>query len=155
MKYYLKALNTNNRDLRTALLFTIQENNYLFSCPDGFQRVANAQKMKFGKIKHVFLPSLHPDYFAGFPGFFLSAREAMNAHADEKSDFGLMVVGPENVRDKMSLSTSFTGDYYTHLDVFEMPHVVSELVNGVEEAKDEEVKGEEMVVDSDIDAPSK
>jgi hypothetical protein len=39
MKYIIKALNTNNRDLKTALLFTINDildKMYLFSCPDGF-----------------------------------------------------------------------------------------------------------------------
>jgi hypothetical protein len=44
MKYLLKALNTNNRDLKTAILFSIiegKDQNYLFNCPDGFQRVAN------------------------------------------------------------------------------------------------------------------
>lgn len=46
MKYLLKALNTNNRDLKTALLFSITEGtnqnfSYIFNCPDGFQRVAN------------------------------------------------------------------------------------------------------------------
>ena len=71
-------MNTNNRDLRTGLLFKIEdkkEQTYLFSCPDGFQRVANFQKLKFGKVKVFFVPSLDPDHFAGFPGFFLSSRE--------------------------------------------------------------------------------
>jgi len=40
MKYLIKAICTNNRDLKTALLFTIEEAQYLFNCPDGFQRVA-------------------------------------------------------------------------------------------------------------------
>ena len=81
MKYNLKALNTNNRDLRTALLFQIsdkKEQTYLISCPDGFQRIANYQKLKFGKVKVVFVPSLNPDHFGGFPGFFLSSRESKN-----------------------------------------------------------------------------
>jgi ribonuclease BN (tRNA processing enzyme) len=81
MRYNLKALTTNNRDLCTALLFQIQhtrEQTYLFSCPDGFQRIANYQKLKFGKVKVVFVPSLHPDHFGGFPGFFLSSRESKN-----------------------------------------------------------------------------
>ncbi len=81
MKYILKALNTNNRDLRTALMFQIshtKEQTYLFSCPDGFQRIANYQKLKFGKVKVVFVPSTNPDHFGGFPGFFLSSRESKN-----------------------------------------------------------------------------
>jgi ribonuclease BN (tRNA processing enzyme) len=38
--------------------------------------------MKFGKVKLVFVPSLSPDHFAGFPGFFLSAREASTCDAN-------------------------------------------------------------------------
>ena len=40
MKYILKAMTTNNRDLKTSILFSIEEKSYLFNCPDGFQRVA-------------------------------------------------------------------------------------------------------------------
>ena len=77
MKYLLKALTTNNRDFKTSLVFSVYDlvdRMYLFSCPDGFQRVADVQKLKFQKVSFVFLPSLSPDHFAGFPGFFLSAR---------------------------------------------------------------------------------
>jgi len=40
MKYRLISLCTNNRDLRTAVIFCIEERYYLFGCPDGFQRIA-------------------------------------------------------------------------------------------------------------------
>jgi ribonuclease BN (tRNA processing enzyme) len=37
------------------------------------------QKMKFNKVRYVFLSSLNPDHYGGFPGFYLSAREACAA----------------------------------------------------------------------------
>jgi ribonuclease Z len=40
MKYLLKAITTNNRDLKTALYVVFEERAYLFNCPDGFQRMA-------------------------------------------------------------------------------------------------------------------
>ena len=76
MKYVLKAITTNNRDLKTALYLAFDEKAYLFNVPDGFQRMALNQKMKFGKVRYVFLSSLHPDHYGGFPGFYLSSREA-------------------------------------------------------------------------------
>lgn len=36
MHYLLKAINTNNRDLRTAVIFNIDDIIYLFGCPEGF-----------------------------------------------------------------------------------------------------------------------
>ena len=75
MHYLLKAINTNNRDLRTAVIFSIDDILYLFGCPDGFQRVANLQKIRFNKVAAVFLPSLTTDHFAGLPGILLSRRE--------------------------------------------------------------------------------
>ena len=75
MRYQIKAINTRNRDLRSAVVFTINDKNYLFSCPDGFQRIAAWQKLKFGKVGVIFLPTLKPDYLMGLPGFFMSARE--------------------------------------------------------------------------------
>jgi ribonuclease Z len=79
MKYFLKAITTNNRDLKTALYVVFEERAYLFNCPDGFQRMALNQKMKFNKVRYVFLSSLNPDHYGGFPGFYLSAREACAA----------------------------------------------------------------------------
>jgi len=104
MKYLLKALNTNNRDLKTAILFSIVEGkdqNYLFNCPDGFQRVANLQKMKFGKVKFVFVPSLSPDHFAGFPGFFLSAREAASCDANMQQNMRMVLIAPKDAHKVM------------------------------------------------------
>lgn len=45
MKYFLKAITTNNRDLKTGIVFQLDEMAYLFNVPDGFQRVALATKL--------------------------------------------------------------------------------------------------------------
>ena len=119
MRYQIKALNTRNRDLRTALLLSINyhssNNNYLFSCPDGFQRIANSQKMRFGKVQYIFLPSLKPDYFAGFPGFYLSARESQSEPTAEQSAYKIVVVGPQGLKQAIQRAIPFVGNYRKHL----------------------------------------
>jgi hypothetical protein len=40
MKYVIKAITTNNRDLKTAIYLLFDERAYLFNVPDGFQRMA-------------------------------------------------------------------------------------------------------------------
>lgn len=77
MKYLFKAISTNTKDLKTGLILIINDCTYLFNVPDGFQRVALGQKLSFHKAKYVFVSSLKPDYFAGFPGFYMSARESL------------------------------------------------------------------------------
>jgi len=51
--------------------------------------------MKFQKVRYVFLSNLHPDYYAGFPGFFLSAREQS---AGEFQKFRVAVFGPKPLK---------------------------------------------------------
>ena len=54
--YNLRATTTQNRDLETSLVFMAKDSSYLFSCPDIFQRIANAQKIRFGNVRYFFLP---------------------------------------------------------------------------------------------------
>lgn len=88
MKYLIKAVATNNRDLRTSILFLHDEASYLFNVPDIFQRVASEQKVSLAKVKHAFLSSLHPDCFAGYPGFFLTRREILLPQPMEMNTYG-------------------------------------------------------------------
>ena len=75
-RYQIKVISNANRDMRTSVSFMNGENaNYVFNCPDGFQRIAEANKFKFSKTRQMFLPSLKPDYMAGFPGFNMTRKE--------------------------------------------------------------------------------
>ena len=76
-RYSLRAVCSQTRDLEPALLFQIEDTGYLFACPDIFQRIAAAQKVKFNRVLYFFLPGLGPDFFSGFMGFYLSAREGV------------------------------------------------------------------------------
>jgi len=84
MRYHFRAISVNTKDLGTGLLVTMGEaageTGYLFNVPDGFQRLVTAGKSPLfgkGKPKYVFLSSLRTEHFAGLPGYFLSARNAL------------------------------------------------------------------------------
>ena len=141
-------MNTNNRDLRTGLLFKIEdkkEQTYLFSCPDGFQRVANFQKLKFGKVKVFFVPSLDPDHFAGFPGFFLSSREAKQ-EADAAATQMTVLIAPAGATEHLVSAVSFMGEWWHDLQVVELPaDLTSPLMAIDEESKDSETGKNEWI----------
>ena len=115
-----------------------KEQFYLFSCPDGFQRIANYQKLKFQKVKVVFVPSIQPDHFGGFPGFFLSSRESKN---DSELDFQrTILICPKNTAKLLEKSISFMGEYWHDLQIVEIPeNLDSELMVVDEESKDSEL----------------
>jgi ribonuclease Z len=115
MKYFLKAITTNNRDLKTSIYLSFDERAYLFNVPDGFQRMALNQKMKFNKVRYIFLSSLSPDHYAGFPGFYLSAREACGS---DLQNFRVSVFGPKNLRKLIKKGSTFYSNV-SQLEIFE------------------------------------
>ena len=58
------------------MVFSINNKNFLFSCPDGFQRVALMQRLKYHKVDVIFIPCLKSGYMEGFFGFFMAAVAA-------------------------------------------------------------------------------
>ncbi len=81
-KATLKAISTNTKDMKTGILLEVDSKGYLFNIPDYFQRTATSQKMKFYTAEYIFLSRLMPNYFAGFPGFYMSARESLGGNKD-------------------------------------------------------------------------
>lgn len=107
MRYNLRAVTTQTRDLEPAVMFSVEETSYLFSCPDIFQRIAAAQKVKFKNVLYFFLPALGPDFFSGFMGFYLSSREAIN----DMDSWQLRLFGPKGLKALIEAST-FDADYF-------------------------------------------
>jgi len=119
MKYLLKSVVTNNRDFKSGIIFIIEERYYLFGCPDGFQRAAALQKLRFNKFNAVFLPSLHSDFYAGLPGFLLTKRETQGA---AKVDL-LRIVAQRGIKQRIKMSASFLmPDYKKWLRVSTLPN---------------------------------
>ncbi|CAI2384764.1 unnamed protein product [Moneuplotes crassus] len=98
MKYGIRILHNNQRDLSTCVYFQIGEKIYMFNFGDGIQRIASQAKMKFGKVRSLFIPSLLPDHFLGLPGFYLTARDGIRASGNP---FSFTVHGPEGFSDKL------------------------------------------------------
>jgi ribonuclease BN (tRNA processing enzyme) len=96
MKYLIKAISTNTKDMKTGLVIIIDDCQYLFNAPDGLQRVALFQKLSFHKSKYIFISSLSPNHFSGFPGFYMSAREGLRTQEGQPLGLGfyMTVLGP-------------------------------------------------------------
>lgn len=96
MKYLLKSITSNNRDLKTSVMFCIEERYYLFGVPDCLQRITLTNKMKINKFAAIFMPNNEPDYFAGLPGLLLSRRAGLGKSSEE-----IKVIGPRGVKQKI------------------------------------------------------
>ena len=57
--------------------------------------------MQYARVKHIFLPSLKTDYFAGFIEFYLSVREAKLFHKKKPDMSKIVVVGPKGLKQAM------------------------------------------------------
>lgn len=76
VEYHFKSL------MNSSMVVVVDGRKYVFNCPDGLQRTLLAHEdFKFKRAGHVFLSSNSPAYRAGFPGFYLSARESLRQHA--------------------------------------------------------------------------
>ncbi len=71
--------------------------------------------MKFNKVKNIFISNMHPDFFGGFPGFYLSSREATVV---ELKNFRISVHGPVGLRKAVYAGRPFIGTL-THLETVE------------------------------------
>ena len=110
-------------------MLSADETCYLFSCPDIFQRIASAQKIKFRSIKYFFLPSLGPNSFSGFMGFYLSSREGI---VDLES-WPICVLGPRGLKELFRKFKPLT-DFFTNVQLIEFPEnleqpVIEEEIN--------------------------
>ena len=65
--------------------------------------------VKFLKVETVFIPNVNWDYMWGFPGFFMTAKDAV--HDEKLSDYKLNVHGPSNFNEIIRESRYFTGNF--------------------------------------------
>ena len=66
--------------------------------------------MSFHKAKYVFISNLKPDYFAGFPGFYMSAREGIKGGEITNGQHLIMtLLGPKGIKEKLVNSFCFMG----------------------------------------------
>ena len=77
------------------------------------------------------MPALGPDYFAGFMGFYLSARETVV----DLDNWQIFILGPIGLKSLMRAST-FDADYFTNVTIVEFPDNLNESLMSIDESAD-------------------
>ena len=90
----------------TSQVLEIQNHLFLIDCGEGTQVQLRKNRIKFSRIKHIFISHLHGDHFFGLPGlistFMLLGREAE-----------LHIHGPKGIKEAITLLLKL-GDSWTN-----------------------------------------
>jgi len=94
----------------TAQVLEIKGHLFLIDCGEGTQMQLRKYKVKFSRIRHIFISHLHGDHFFGLPGlistFLLLGREA-----------DLHVYGPKGIKEAVLLLLKL-GKTYTNYPLY-------------------------------------
>lgn len=94
----------------TAQVLEINGHLFLIDCGEGTQVQLRKFKVKFARIKHIFISHLHGDHFFGLVGL-ISTFRLLGREAD------LHIYGPKGIKDVV-LSTLKAGDSYTNFPLY-------------------------------------
>lgn len=90
----------------TSQVLEINSEVFLIDCGEGTQVELRRNKIKFGKIKHIFISHLHGDHFYGLVGL-ISTFMLLNRKTE------LHIYGPEGIKEiillQLKFSKSWTG----------------------------------------------
>ncbi|NAS30251.1 ribonuclease Z [Flavobacteriaceae bacterium R38] len=106
----------------TSQLLEVKGNLFLIDCGEGTQVQLRKQKIKFSRIKHIFISHLHGDHFYGLPGlistFHLLGREAE-----------LNIYGPKGIEEAIKLLLKLSNSWIDFPLIFhELTSKDSELI---------------------------
>ncbi len=89
----------------TAQILEIKKHQFLIDCGEGTQTQLRKYKIKFSRIKHIFISHLHGDHYFGLVGL-VSTLSLLTREAD------LHIYGPKGLKEvitlQMKLSNSWT-----------------------------------------------
>lgn len=89
----------------TAQLLEIRKHLFLIDCGEGTQVALRKSKVKFARVKHIFISHLHGDHFFGLIGL-ISTFQLLGREAE------LHIYGPEGIKEiitlQLKLSKSWT-----------------------------------------------
>lgn len=120
----------------TAQVLEIKGHLFLIDCGEGTQTQLRKYRIKFSRIKHIFISHLHGDHFFGLPGlistFLLLGREAE-----------LHVYGPKGIKEAILLLLKL-GKTYTNYPLYfhELEDTSSQMI-----FEDEKVSVETIPLD--------
>ncbi|MCL5128466.1 MULTISPECIES: ribonuclease Z [unclassified Algibacter] len=106
----------------TAQVLEINNHMFLIDCGEGTQVHLRRHKIKFNRIKHVFISHLHGDHFFGLVGL-ISTFRLLKREAD------LHVYGPKGIKEIVTLQMKLA-DSWTNYNLYfhELTSKESELI---------------------------
>lgn len=106
----------------TSQILEIKNHLFLIDCGEGTQVQLRKNKIKFSRIKHIFISHLHGDHFFGLPGLISTLRLL----GREKE---LHVYGPKGIKEAITLLLKL-GDSWTNYPLYfhELTSKESELI---------------------------
>ncbi|MEL4307705.1 ribonuclease Z [Joostella sp. CR20] len=106
----------------TAQILEIKGHVFLIDCGEGTQVQLRKQKIKFSRIKHIFISHLHGDHFFGLPGL-LSTFRLLGR------DTPLHVYGPKGIKDAVTLMLKVGSAWTNYPLIFhELTEPTSEVI---------------------------
>jgi len=106
----------------TSQVLEIRNHQFLIDCGEGTQVQLRKNKIKFGRIKHIFISHLHGDHYFGLVGlistFRLSTREA-----------DLHIYAPKGLKEVITLQMKLSDSWTNYQLIFhELTSNTSELI---------------------------
>ena len=106
----------------TSQVLEVKEHLFLIDCGEGTQIQLRNQKIKFSRIKHIFISHLHGDHFYGLVGL-ISTFRLLGRKAD------LHIYGPKGIKEIITLQLKLANSWTNYNLLFhELEKNESELI---------------------------
>ena len=106
----------------TSQVLEINNNMFLIDCGEGTQVQLRKHKIKFNRIKHIFISHLHGDHFFGLAGL-ISTFRLLTREAD------LHIYGPKGIKEVITLQMKLADSWTNYRLIFhELVSENSELI---------------------------
>ena len=106
----------------TSQVLEIANHIFLIDCAEGTQAQLRKSKVKFSRIKHIFISHLHGDHFFGLVGL-ISTFRLLTREAD------LHIYGPKGLKDIITLQMKLTKSWTNYSLIFhELESDTSEII---------------------------
>jgi len=106
----------------TAQVLELNNHLFLIDCGEGTQVQLRRHKIKFNRIKHIFISHLHGDHFFGLVGL-ISTMRLLTREAD------LHIHAPKGLKEVITLQMKLSNSWTNYNLIFhELSNTVSELI---------------------------
>ncbi len=106
----------------TSQVLDVKDHLFLIDCGEGTQIQLRRQKIKFSRIKHIFISHLHGDHFYGLVGL-VSTFRLLGRTAD------LHIYGPKGIKEVLTLQLKLANSWTDYnLFFYELEKKESELI---------------------------